>query len=107
MTTFDERERAFEAQFARDAEMQFKLLARRNKLLGLWAAERLKLTHEEADAYAKSVVQAEFEEGGDEAVVRKVYGDLSARGDDVTEHDVRRAMDSSLVEARRQFMEAL
>lgn len=107
MTTFDNREKAFEEKFARDADFQFRVNARRNKLLGLWAAEQLKLTPEEAEAYAKSVVQADFEEAGDEDVFRKVYGDLSARGTDVSEHQVRRAMEDMMVEARRQMMEAL
>ena len=107
MTTFDERETAFEARFAHDAELQFKVNARRNKLLGLWAAERLKLMPAEAEAYAKSVVQADFEEAGDEDVFRKVYGDLVARGDNVSEHMVRKAMADLLAEARRQIMEIL
>jgi len=107
MTTFDNRERAFEEKFARDADFQFRVNARRNKLLGLWAAEQLKLTAEEADAYAKSVVQADFEEAGDEDVFRKVYGDISSRNADITEHQVRRAMEDTMVEARRQMMEAL
>ena len=107
MTTFDDREKAFEEKFAHaDADFLFRVNARRNKLLGLWAAERLKLTAEEADAYAKSVVQADFEEAGDEDVFRKVYGDMSARGVEVSEHQVRRAMEESMVEARRQMMEA-
>ena len=106
MTTFDDREKAFEARFAQEAELQFKVTARRNKLLGLWAAERLKLTPAEADAYAKSVVQADFEEAGDEDVFRKIYGDLTARGDEVSEHAVRKAMDDAMTEARRQIMEA-
>jgi len=107
MTTLDNREKAFEEKFARDADFQFRVNARRNKLLGLWAAEQLKLTAEEADAYAKSVVQADFEEAGDEDVFRKVYGDISARGADISEHQVRRAMEDMMVEARRQMMEAL
>jgi hypothetical protein len=107
MTTFDNREKAFEEKFARDADFQFRVNARRNKLLGLWAAKQLNLTAEETDAYAKSVVQADFEEAGDEDVFRKVYGDLSARGADVSEHQVRRAMEETMVEARRQMMEAM
>jgi len=107
MSTFDSREKAFEDRFARDAELQFKVAARRNKLLGLWAAEKLALTPAEADSYAKSVVQADFEEAGDEDVFRKIYGDLSAKGVDVSEHQVRKAMDDLLAEARRQFMEAI
>lgn len=107
MTTFDERQRAFEAQFARDSELQFRVAARRNKLLGLWAADLLGLTPPEAEAYAKAVVQADFEEAGDEDVVRKVYGDLSAKGLDVSEHVVRRALDEKALEARRQIMETM
>lgn len=107
MTTFDNREKAFEEKFAHDAELQFKVTARRNKLLGLWAAELLKLTPEEAEAYAKQVVHADFEEVGEEDVFRKVYGDLAARGVDISEHEVRRAMDDKMVEARRQFIEGV
>ena len=107
MTTFDDREKAFETKFARDEELQFKVGARRNKLLGLWAAELLKLTPEEADTYAKSVVHADFEEVGDEDVFRKVFGDLTARGVEVTEHQVRRMMEEKMAEARRQFFEGV
>ncbi|QYK40657.1 MAG: DUF1476 domain-containing protein [Paracoccaceae bacterium] len=79
MTTFDDREKAFETKFAHDAEMQFKAEARRNKLLGLWAAGLMGLSGDEADAYAKTVVLADFEEAGSEDVVRKVAADLGAR----------------------------
>ena len=106
MTTFDDRERAFETKFARDEEMMFRVVARRNKLAGLWAAEKMGLTKEEADAYAQAVVQAEFEEAGDEDVVRKLLGDLTAAGLDTTDADVRRALDEQMVEARRQLFEA-
>ena len=105
MTTFDDRERAFESKFARDEEMQFKITARRNRLLGQWAAAKLGLTPEETDAYAKSVVQADFEEAGDEDVVRKLLGDLTAAGVEVDEAEVRRALTDLTVEARRQFIE--
>ncbi|WOK37357.1 DUF1476 domain-containing protein [Sphingomonas sp. C3-2] len=107
MTTFDERERAFETKFAHDQEVQFKITARRNRLLGQWAAEKMKLTAEETDAYAKAVVQADFEEAGDEDVIRKVLGDLTSAGVEVDEAVVRAALDEMTVEARRQFMEAL
>jgi hypothetical protein len=107
MTSFDDRERAFESQFARDEEMQFRITARRNKLLGLWAAERMSLTPEEADAYAKSVIQADFEEAGDEDVVRKLMGDLAAAGADTDEATIRAALDAKAVEARRQFIEGV
>ncbi len=106
MTDMREREKAFENKFARDAELQFKVTARRNRLLGEWAAEKLGLTPEERDVYAREVVASDFEEVGDEDVFRKVYGDLSAHDEiDVTEADVRKAMDDKMVEARRQFME--
>ncbi len=106
MTTFDDRERAFEAKFAHDEEMVFRVTARRNRLLGHWAAAQMKLTPEETDAYAKAVVQAEFEEAGDEDVVRKLLGDLTAAGVDTDEATVRRALDEKLLEARRQLLEA-
>ncbi len=106
MTTFDDRERAFEAKFARDEEMLFRVVARRNRLLGQWAAGLMKLTPEETEAYAKAVVQAEFEEAGDEDVVRKLYGDLIAANVDIDEGAVRKALDDQTVEARRQLLEA-
>jgi len=106
MTTFDDRERAFESKYARDEEMAFRIVARRNRLLGQWAAERMKLTPAEADAYAKTVVHADLEEAGDDDVVRKVLGDLTSAGVDADEADVRRALDEQTVEARRQLMEA-
>ncbi|BBE32804.1 DUF1476 domain-containing protein [Sphingosinicella microcystinivorans] len=105
MTNFNDREKAFENRFARDAELQFKVTARRNRLLGNWAAEKLGLNTAEADAYSREVVAADFEEAGDDDVFRKVYGDLTAKGVEVTEHEVRRAMEEKLVEARRQFIE--
>lgn len=105
MTDFDDRKKSFEAKFARDAELQFKVTARRNRLLGEWAAEKLGLTPEERDVYAKSVVAADFEEVGDEDVFRKVYGDLNANDAGVTEADVREAMSEKMAEARRQFIE--
>ena len=80
MTTFNDRERAFETKFARDQEMQFRIVARRNRLLGQWAAGQMGLTQAETDAYAKAVVQADFEEAGDEDVIRKLLGDLTAAG---------------------------
>lgn len=104
MTTFDKRESAFEDKFARDADMQFKVAARRNKLLGHWVAAQLKLTPEEADAYAKSVIAADFEEIGDEDVFRKVFADLSAAGAAVTEAEVRQQMSSLLSDARQQLL---
>lgn len=105
MTTFEDRERAFEARFARDEELQFRITARRNRLLGQWAAERMGLTPEEADAYAKSVVQADFEEAGDEDVMRKLLGDMVSAGVDIDEAGVRAAVHDKMVEARRQFID--
>jgi hypothetical protein len=106
MTTFDDRERAFESQFARDEELAFRVTARRNRLVAQWAAEKMGLTPEETDAYAKAVVQADFEEAGDEDVVRKLVGDLTAAGVEIDEAAVRRALEEQLVQARRQLMEA-
>lgn len=101
MTTFDDRENAFEAKFAHDEEMQFKAVARRNKLLGLWAAEIMGLEGDAADEYAKSVVIADFEEAGHEDVVRKVAGDLGDKSDADT---VRAKMEALLPEAKAQIM---
>ena len=106
MTTFDDRERAFETKFARDEEMMFRVIARRNRLLGQWAAEKMGLTPEETDTYAKAVVQADFEEAGDEDVIRKVMGDLTSAGVDIEDSAVRQAIEEKTVEARRQLMEA-
>jgi len=106
MTTFDDREKAFETKFAHDAEMTFRISARRNRLLGQWAAERMGLTAEESDAYAKAVVQADFEEAGDEDVIRKLIGDLTAAGIEVSDHEIRRMLEEKTVEARRQLMES-
>lgn len=106
MTDFADRERAFEAKFAHDEELLFRITARRNRLVGEWAAEQMGLTKEESEAYAKAVVQADFEEAGDEDVVRKLLGDLTNAGLDLGESDVRAAMDAKMVEARRQFIES-
>jgi hypothetical protein len=100
MTTFDKREDAFEKKYAHDEELRFKAEARRNKRLGLWAAEKLGLAGAEAEAYAKAVVLADFEEAGDHDVFRKVRGDLDAKGrKDVTDKELRRAMDELLAQA--------
>lgn len=101
MTTFDERENAFENKFAHDEEMKFRAEARRNKLLGLWAAELLGKTGEAADAYAKEVVKADFEEPGHEDVVRKVAGDL---GDMASADEIRAKMDELLRVAKKQLV---
>jgi hypothetical protein len=106
MTMFDDRERAHEAKFARDEEMAFRLAARRNRLLGQWAAAQMELTPAEADAYATSVVQADFEQSGDADVVRKIVGDMTAAGLDLDDAVVRAALEEASVEARRQLMGA-
>lgn len=104
MNTFDDREHAFEAKFAHDAEMQFKAEARRNKLLGLWAAELLGKSGEDADAYAKEVIKSDFEEAGHEDVYRKVSGDLGAKADEAT---IRAKMAEFLVEAKEQLLKEI
>jgi hypothetical protein len=101
MTTFDDRENAFEAKFAHDAEMQFKAEARRNKLLGLWAAGLLGKTGDEADAYAREVIKADFQERGDEDVFRKVKTDLGGKADDAA---IRAQMQALMAEAKAQLM---
>ena len=106
MTTFDDRERAFEAKYAHDEEMAFRVTARRNRLLGQWAAAQMGLTPEETDAYAKAVVQADFEEAGDEDVIRKLLGDLLAAGVEIDDATIRTAIQEQTVEARRQLMES-
>ncbi len=104
MTDFNDRERAEEAKFALDADMMFRVHARRNRLLGQWAAELMGLSPAEADAYAKSVVQADFEEAGDEDVVRKLLGDLVSAGVEMDESSIRTALEAKNVEARRALM---
>jgi hypothetical protein len=104
MTDFKDRERAEEAKFAHDEEMHFRVHARRNRLLGQWAAEQMGLSSVEAEAYAKGVVQADFEESGDEDVIRKVLGDLVSAGVETSEGDVRSALEAKAVEARRALM---
>lgn len=106
MTTFDDRERAFESKFAHDQEMAFRVTARRNRLIGQWAAGLMGLTPAETDAYAKAVVQADFEEAGDEDVIRKLLGDLTSAGIDIDDSGVRTALEEKTVEARRQLMES-
>ena len=102
MTTFDKREEGFEKKFALDEEQKFKAMARRNRLLGLWAAEKLGLSGEEANAYAKEVVAADFEEAGDQDVLNKVVKDLTAKGNAVSELDVRAKMDELMAQAIAQ-----
>lgn len=102
MTTFDDRENAFENKYAHDAEMQFKAEARRNKLLGLWAATLLGKSEADAKAYAMDVVKADFEEAGDEDVYRKLAGDLGGASDETT---IRTKMAELMIEAKRQLMD--
>ena len=104
MTDFSDRERAFESKFARDEDMAFRVTARRNRLVGVWAAGLMGLTPEETDAYAKAVVQADFEEAGDEDVIRKLLGDLVGADVDIDDSKVRSALHDATVEARRQLM---
>ena len=101
MSTFDDRETAFEAKFAHDEEMQFKAEARANKLLGLWAAELLGKSGEEAEAYAKTVIVADFEEAGNEDVIRKVAGDL---GDKASADEIRAKLAETLITAKEQLL---
>ena len=99
MTTFDKREEGFEKKFAHDEELKFKAEARRNKLLGIWAAGKLGLSGAAADAYAKEVVAADFEEAGDNDVLRKVRKDFDGKSVAVADADIRRAMDELMAQA--------
>jgi len=101
MATFNDRERAFENKFAHDAEMQFKADARRNKLLGLWAAGLMGKSEADATSYAQEVIKSDFEEAGDEDVYRKVSADLGEKADEAT---IRAKMLSLMVEAKSQIM---
>ena len=102
MSSFEERQNAFESKFAHDSEMQFKAEARRNKLLGLWAADLMGKSGAEAEDYAKEVIRSDFEEAGDEDVYRKVASDL---GDKADESTIRSQMASLLAEAKAQLMD--
>ena len=102
MSSFEDRENAFENKYAHDAEMQFKAEARRNKLLGLWAAGLMGKSGDAADAYAKEVIKADFEEAGDEDVYRKVAGDLGDKADETT---IRSKMTELMAEAKAQLMD--
>ena len=104
MTNFNDRERAEEAKFAMDEDTQFRVTARRNRLLGQWAAEQMGLSAVEAEAYAKAVVQADFEEAGDEDVIRKLLGDLTSAGVEIAEGDIRTALEAKMIEARRALL---
>ena len=103
MTTFDKREDGFEKKFAHDEELQFKANARRNKLLGLWAADKLGLSGAQADAYAKEVVMADFEEAGDQDVFRKIRKDLDNKKIAASDLDIRRTMDELMAQAIEQI----
>jgi len=102
MTTFDNREQAFEKKQAHEDELAFKAVARRNKLLGQWVAGQLGLSGAEADAYARTVVEADFEEAGDADVIRKVQGDLKAKGVELSDHRLMLKLAELLVEAQKQ-----
>jgi hypothetical protein len=106
MTNLNDRRDAFESKFAHDEELKFKAMARRNKLLGLWAAEKLGKTGEAADAYAREVIAADFEEAGDEDVFRKVRKDFDAAGVAQSDHQIRRTMEELLAVAVDQITRA-
>ncbi|QYF86370.1 DUF1476 domain-containing protein [Brevundimonas sp. PAMC22021] len=103
MTTFDDREKGFEAKYALDQEQEFKAVARRNKSLGLWAADKMGLSPESADQYASAVVRADFEQPGEEDVFRKVAGDFKGSGLTVSEGEIRSKMDELMSIAREQI----
>jgi hypothetical protein len=103
MTTFDERKNAFEQKFAHDEELRFKATARRNKLLGLWAAGKLGKSGTEAEAYAKSVVVADFEEAGDEDVVRKLKNDFALANLGIDDSEIRSVMTELLLKAAQDI----
>jgi hypothetical protein len=102
MSDFSDREKGFERKFALDEEQRFKATARRNKLLGLWAADKLGKSGDEAEAYAREVVAADFLEAGDDDVLRKVKADFDAAGVDQSEHQIRRTMDELMAQAIEQ-----
>lgn len=104
MASFDDREKAAEAGFALQGELEFKAHARRNKLLGLWIAEMVSMSSTEADKYVQDVIASDFDRPGDEDVFEKVWADIQSRKLDVSEHQLRRTMDELLAEARKQIM---
>jgi hypothetical protein len=104
MTTFDERESAFEKKFEHDQELQFKVTARKNKLLGLWAAGLMGKSGADAEAYAKDVVMADFEKPGDDDVVGKLVKDLAAAGKPTEDHTIRKQGERLMAEAKKQIM---
>jgi len=103
MSGFKKREKSFEGKFAHDAELEFKATARRNKLLGLWAAEKMGLSDDDAEAYAKTVVIADLEEIGEEDVFRKIRGDFDAKNVDQSDHQIRREMNEFMATAVEQI----
>ena len=104
MTSFDEREKAFEKKFEKDQELQFKVTARKNKLLGLWAAGLMGKNGADAEAYAKEVVLADFEKPGDSDVIAKLVKDLAAAGKPTDEHAIRKEAERLAVDAKNQLM---
>jgi hypothetical protein len=106
MKSFEDRQKGFEAEFKRNQELAFRIGARRNKLFGQWAAAKLSYTGEQAESYARSVVEADFERPGDSDVIEKVQSDLAAHGLDVSEAQLRTELDRATVEARRQLTES-
>lgn len=107
MTQFDEREKAFENKFAHDAEMEFRAASRRNRLVGLWAAEKMGLIGADAEAYAREVVKADLEEAGEEDVFRKLRRDLDAREIQVSDSEIRHKMAETMAEAKEQILQGL
>jgi hypothetical protein len=103
MTSFEDREKSFERKFALDEELRFKSTARRNKLLGLWAAEKMGLSGDAAQAYAREVVKADLEEPGEEDVFRKIRADFDEKGVEQSDHQIRRAMAELMVTAGSQI----
>jgi hypothetical protein len=103
MTTFEDREKGFERKFAHDEELKFKATARRNRLIGLWAAEKMGLSGDDAQAYAREVIRADLAEPGDEDVFRKLRADFDAKGVDQSDHQIRRVIGEMMVEAVRQI----
>ena len=104
MTTFDDREQAFEGGFAHDDRLRFRTEMRRDRLIAEWAAELFGLSGDDAETYVKEVVRADLKEVGDDDVFQKVKADFVARGVDISDHRLRKAMDEKLIEARKQIM---
>ena len=103
MTTFDKRKEGYESKFARDEELRFKAMARRNRLLGLWAAQKLGKSGDEAESYAREVIRSDMQEAGDADVFRKVRADFDAAGVQQSDHQIRRTMDELMADAVAQI----